>query len=226
MLFKKVAVVAAVAVFLFAGLAHAELTNIDIVDGVAMGSLGDRTRVDFAHTYDGNTSTWTYTTSSTTDTDPIHSRLDFAGGATSLYLERIRISSLGIGDNWGGRMTSIKVRYTTDTNADLNARTYTDVTTMAVVNDFPGDLATLPNLIVTGNDIEHLDTAYDGFYSVTFDQVTGATGIEFEWVASDNPWGYDHWQVREIEAYGETTAAVPEPGTICGGPQCLDSQRG
>jgi len=56
----------------------------------------------------------------------------------------------------------------------------------------------LDQVIVRGNTVEHLGTNHDGFYSITFDPIEGATGIEFEWV-NDGP--YRHWTVREIEAY-------------------------
>jgi len=56
----------------------------------------------------------------------------------------------------------------------------------------------LDQVIVRGNTVEHLGTNHDGFYSITFDPIEGATGIEFEWV-NDGP--YKHWTVREIEAY-------------------------
>ena len=56
----------------------------------------------------------------------------------------------------------------------------------------------LDQVIVKGNTVEHRDANRDGFYSITFDAIKGATGIEFEWI-NDGP--YKHWTVREIEAY-------------------------
>ena len=56
----------------------------------------------------------------------------------------------------------------------------------------------LDQVIVRGNTVEHLGTNHEGFYSITFDPIQGATGIEFEWV-NDGP--YRHWTIREIEAY-------------------------
>ena len=56
----------------------------------------------------------------------------------------------------------------------------------------------LDQVIVRGNTVEHLGTNHEGFYSITFDPIEGATGIEFEWV-NDGP--YRHWTIREIEAY-------------------------
>ena len=63
----------------------------------------------------------------------------------------------------------------------------------------------MPQVVVKRNTIERLDTAHDGFYSITFDPVPGATGIELEWV---NEGGYKHWTVREIEAYANFDAKV------------------
>ena len=53
---------------------------------------------------------------------------------------------------------------------------------------------------VKGNTIEHLGTDHDGFYSITFDPVPGATAIELSW---DNEGHYKHWTIREIEAYAK-----------------------
>ncbi|NCG26679.1 MAG: hypothetical protein GWP42_03955, partial [Verrucomicrobiales bacterium] len=58
----------------------------------------------------------------------------------------------------------------------------------------------LPQVVVKGSTIEHLSADYDGFYSITFDSVPGATGIELDW---DNEGGYKHWTIREIEAYAK-----------------------
>ena len=58
----------------------------------------------------------------------------------------------------------------------------------------------LDQVVVRDNKIEHKDANHDGFYSITFDPVQGATGIEFEW---NNEGHYKHWTVREIEAYSD-----------------------
>ena len=63
----------------------------------------------------------------------------------------------------------------------------------------------MPQVVVKRNTIERLDTAHDGFYSITFDPVPGATGIQLEWV---NEGAYKHWTVREIEAYANFDAKV------------------
>ena len=55
-----------------------------------------------------------------------------------------------------------------------------------------------PNVVITDNTIEHLDTIHDGFYSIVFNTVPGATGIELEWT---NEGRFKHWTIREIEAY-------------------------
>ena len=39
----------------------------------------------------------------------------------------------------------------------------------------------LKQAIVKGNTVEHLNADHDGFYSISFDPVPGATGIELEW---------------------------------------------
>ena len=70
---------------------------------------------------------------------------------------------------------------------------------------FTGDDPVGPNLNISGHTIEHLDVAHDGFYSVSFDPVPNATGIEFQWT---NEGSFRHWTIRELEAY-----AVPEPST-------------
>ena len=56
----------------------------------------------------------------------------------------------------------------------------------------------LAQVMVKGNTIEHLGTDHDDFYSITFDPISGATGIELEWA---NEGGFKHWTIREIEAY-------------------------
>ena len=50
-----------------------------------------------------------------------------------------------------------------------------------------------------GHSYEHLDLLHDGFYSIVFDPVPGATGFELAWETSGT---WKHWSVREIEAYG------------------------
>ena len=74
----------------------------------------------------------------------------------------------------------------------------------------------LPGVVVVGNTIEHLDAKHDGFYSITFDPVPGATGIELEWA---NTGGYKHWTIREVEAYaGFDTLVDIVDGTVLPGP--------
>ena len=58
----------------------------------------------------------------------------------------------------------------------------------------------LPQVVVKGSTIEHLSADHDGFYSITFDSVPDATGIELDWA---NEGGYKHWTIREIEAYAK-----------------------
>ena len=58
----------------------------------------------------------------------------------------------------------------------------------------------MPQVVVKGSTIEHLSADHDGFYSITFDSVPGATGIELDWA---NEGGYKHWTIREIEAYAK-----------------------
>ena len=40
----------------------------------------------------------------------------------------------------------------------------------------------LDQVVVTGNTVEFKNANHDGFYSITFDSIVGATGIEFEWI--------------------------------------------
>ena len=56
----------------------------------------------------------------------------------------------------------------------------------------------LSQVVVKGNTIEHLGTDHDGFYSIMFDPVPGATAFELEWA---NEGSFKHWTIREIEAY-------------------------
>ena len=75
----------------------------------------------------------------------------------------------------------------------------------------------LDQVIVTGNTVEHLGTNHEGYYSITFDPVQGATGIEFEWV-NDGP--YRHWTVREIEAYSNFGSRINiVSGKVVPGPE-------
>ncbi|MFL2480353.1 MAG: DUF1588 domain-containing protein [Verrucomicrobiales bacterium] len=75
----------------------------------------------------------------------------------------------------------------------------------------------LDQVIVNGNTIEHLGTNHEGYYSITFDPVEGATGIEFEWV-NDGP--YRHWTVREIEAYANFGTRIDiVSGKVIPGPE-------
>ena len=74
----------------------------------------------------------------------------------------------------------------------------------------------MPQVVVKRNTIERLDTTHDGFYSITFDPVPGATGIELEWA---NEGGYKHWTVREIEAYANFGTKVDiVAGNVLPGP--------
>ena len=74
----------------------------------------------------------------------------------------------------------------------------------------------LAQAVVKGNTVEHLGTDHDGFYSISFDPVPGATGIELEWV---NESGFKHWTVREIEAYANFETRIDiVAGNIVPGP--------
>ena len=70
--------------------------------------------------------------------------------------------------------------------------------------------------VVKGNTIEHLSADHDGFYSINFDPVPGATGIELEW---NNAGDFKHWTIREIEAYANFDSMVDiVGGTVVPGP--------
>jgi len=74
----------------------------------------------------------------------------------------------------------------------------------------------LKQAVVKGNTVEHLSTDHDGFYSISFDPVPGATGIELEWV-NDGP--FKHWTIREIEAYSNFDSLVDiVAGNVVPGP--------
>ena len=176
-------------------------TLIDIVDGLVDPGPGRTSNNPPENAYDGDVSTHTFMTESGTQTAPQHTYLDLEDGLHDL--SRIRINDVAGNDN-NGRMLRITIRVTTDTDPDLASRTYHDVTNLAV-QQFDGDADPPPNVIVTGNSIEHLDTAHDGFYSVTFDPVPNATGIEFEW---ENESPFKHWTIREIEPYSGAPAGV------------------
>ena len=74
----------------------------------------------------------------------------------------------------------------------------------------------MSQVVVKGNTLEHLDAKHDGFYSILFDPVAGATGIELEW-ANEGP--HKHWTIREIEAYANFETKVDiVAGTVVPGP--------
>ena len=175
--------------------------QIDIVGGIVDPGPG-RTAPgsEFALAFDGDINTRTFTTNSGTTTAPQRTLLTFEEGIAH-NLTRIRINDIAGNDN-NGRMQQITVRVTTDSNPVLTERTYSDVTNLSV-EMLEGDDDPLPNVVVTDNTIEHLDTIHDGFYSMIFDNVPGATGIELEWA---NERGFKHWTIREIEAYGDDSA--------------------
>ena len=177
-------------------------TIIDIVDGVVTPGP-QRTANGSEHflAWDGDVNTRTFSTNSGTQEVPQNTRLDFVGGGHLLGLVRINDQA---GNDNNGRMQQISLSFTTDADADLNARNYTAVTNLTLTQ-FTGDDPVGPNLNISGNTIEHLDVAHDGFYSVSFDPVPNATGIEFQWT---NEGSFNHWTIRELEAY-----AVPEPST-------------
>ena len=204
-LFFGVAVMAALVVLAPCARAEKIAVNdykIDIVDGTVTPGPVRTGFGAFVNAYDDDPTTRTFTTPSGTTTAPQHTLLDFEDEGH--WLSRTRISNQANNDG-NGRMTQITLRYTTDTDPDLNARTYSDVQNMAVVVVDGSDDA-MPNVSVVGNTIEHLDLLHEGFYSVIFDPVVGATGIEYEW---NNEFGFKHWTVWELEAY-----AIPEPSTI------------
>ncbi len=171
-------------------------TLINIVNGIVDPGPG-RTAAgsEFELAFDGDITTRTFTTNSGTTTAPQRSLLAFEEG-TVHNLTRIRINDVA-GNDTNGRIQQLTVRTTTDSDPVLTERTYSDVTNLFVIL-FEGDVKPLPNTDITGNTIEHLDTIHDGFYSIVFNTVPGATGIELEWA---NEGGFKHWTIREIEAY-------------------------
>ena len=74
----------------------------------------------------------------------------------------------------------------------------------------------LKQAVVKGNTVEHLSADHDGFYSISFDPVPGATGFELEW---NNEGNYKHWMIREIEAYANFDSLVDiVSGNVVPGP--------
>jgi hypothetical protein len=171
-------------------------TLINIVYGIVDPGPG-RTAAgsEFELAFDGDITTRTFTTNSGTTTAPQRSLLSFEEGTTH-NLTRIRINDVA-GNDTNGRIQQLTVRTTTDSDPVLTERTYSDVINLFVIL-FEGDAEPLPNTDIISNTIEHLDTIHDGFYSIVFNTVPGATGIELEWA---NEGGFKHWTIREIEAY-------------------------
>ena len=167
---------------------------IKIVKGIVRPGPERHGNAGFKNAYDGDVGTMTFTTNPGTTTAPQRSILAFEKGAVH-NLSHIRINDIAGNDN-NGPLQQITVRVTTDIDADLAARSYSDVTNLSI-EMFSGDANPLPKFSITGNTIEHLDTAHDGFYSIVFDPVPGATGIELEWKNEGN---FKHWTIREIEA--------------------------
>lgn len=166
---------------------------IKIVNGIVRPGPERQGTTGFKNAYDGDVGTMTFTTNPGTTTAPQRSLLAFEKGVHNL--SHIRINDIA-GNDKNGRLQQITVRVTTDTDADLAARTYSDVKNLSI-EMFSGDANPLPKVKIKGNTIEHLDTAHDGFYSIVFDPVPGATGIELEWKNEGN---FKHWTLREIEA--------------------------
>ena len=177
---------------------------INIVNGIVDPGPGRTESNVFKNAFDGDVGTMTFTTNAGTASAPQRSLLALEEGVVH-NLSHIRINDIAGNDN-NGRMQQITVRVTTDSDTDLTARTYSDVTNLSV-EMFSGDANPLPNVVITGNTIEHLDTTHDGFYSIVFDPVPGATGIELEW---ENEGNFKHWAIREIEA---CSGAPEEPKT-------------
>ena len=167
---------------------------IKIVNGIVRPGPERQGPIGFKNAYDGDVGTKTFTTNAGTTTAPQRSMLAFEKGAVH-NLSHIRINDIAGNDN-NGRLQQITVRVTTDTNADLAARTYSDVKNLSI-EMFSGDANPPPKVVIKDNTIEHHDTAHDGFYSIVFDPVPGATGFELEWKNEGN---FKHWTIREIEA--------------------------
>lgn len=155
---------------------------------------------------DGNINTYTWTTASFT-TSPAYLAISF--DATDV--NRIRLWK----DKDGGGGLNFKdlvIEYTTDTNADLSARTYTAVSGLA--SGFLGDeLFHATNVNSNGTVIGdvHYSVA-DGWGSLTFSAVN-ATGIAIAFSTTGG--NFNHYRVGEFQAYyNEELNQAPEPGTI------------
>ena len=197
---------------------------IDIVD--IQVNLDER--ADVAMGIDGDVGTKTFMTNSfPAGGSPHFTWLDFTGGAH--FLARTRINTFGGNDN--NFPVSWTLRYTTDTDADLSLRTYQDVTGMVVealseagdtapADTFPTGSSVIGNTYWPAIPRIPNVSQHDGFYSVRFDPIPNATGLEYEWSSvddADNAAGFQHWTVREFEAYTTpalAAASVPEPSTF------------
>ena len=167
---------------------------IDIVDGTVEPGPSRTGNNIFENAFDGDLGSITFTTNGGTVATPQRTLLALEN--TSIHsLSRIRINNVAGNDN-NGRMERITVRVTTDSDKNLSARDYFDVENLSV-EMLSGDANPPPNVFINGNKIEHLDAEHDGFYSIVFDPVRGATGIELEWA---NEGQFKHWTIREIEA--------------------------
>ena len=157
----------------------------------------------FWKAYDGNVGTWTYTTNPNAVGVPERSLLTLPHVEGKPHvLSRIRINDI-VNNKGNGRLTKIAVKVTTSWyGLNLNARVYSNVANLKIERNpsgISGD-STLPSVrILSGHSYEHLDLLHDGFYSIMFDPVPGATGFELAWETSGT---WKHWAVREIEAYG------------------------
>ena len=156
---------------------------IKIINGIVRPGPERQGTTGFKNAFDGDVGTMTFTTNPGTTTAPQRSILALEKGVHNL--SHIRINGIAGNDN-NGRLQQITVRVTTDTDADLAARTYSDVKNLSI-EMFSGDANPPPKVVIKDNTIEHLNTAHDGFYSIVFHPVPGATGFE-------------RWKKRGIQA--------------------------
>lgn len=188
------------------------ITGVQVFDAETMTV---NNRGDQALSIDGQVKTFSYMTPGGTAAPQIVA-FDLWG---SNKVNRIRVSKDGNTDGLGGLPNmNLTILFTTD-SGDLNTRVYQPVADL--VNGFSGsELITAEAVNADGTVLrEHHDFSAEGFYSLTFKEVTAtALAIRFERDSGDpRPW--THYPIHEFEAYAGAGAG-PGPSlqaTVSGG---------
>ncbi|HVT78179.1 MAG TPA: Ser-Thr-rich GPI-anchored membrane family protein [Acidimicrobiales bacterium] len=188
-----VAVIALLAVLLAPSSSRADGASTPLI---ITSSLGVPDRGDTVRAIDNDLTTDTYTTPANTQDFPAYLEFGFASTA----MNRIRY----LKDDYVGPF-NLAIQYTTDTDADLSARTYTNVS--GLTNGFHG--TELLNATSVNSDGTVTGDAQDdptAWASLSFNRVT-ATGVRIAFSGS-NPC-CNHYHVYEFAAYNDI-----EPSSI------------